>query len=175
MSRTLVCTSHAVCLGAALLLLSGCGNTVKFPTADPDHPGSVSAHFARPTETGPFPAVVLLHGGTGVEPKHLEWSAWLVDQGYVAIVVDSLRSAASPTVPTMVGDAPEELWLIFEPFHLSTAPELPSWASREAARQRSQRSRNYEVRRRARAGQRRLLHAPMFLNNSSSMNSPIAW
>jgi len=105
MSRTSAVASRALRLGTVLLLLSGCGNTVKFPTADRDHPGSVSAHFARPTGTGPFPAVVLLHGGTGVEPNHLQWSSWLADHGYVAVVVDSFRSAAAPTVTTMAGDA----------------------------------------------------------------------
>jgi dienelactone hydrolase len=105
MSRTLASTSRAVRFGTALLLLSGCGQTVTFPAPDRDHPGSVSVQLARPTGTGPFPAVVLLHGGTGVEPNHLQWSSWLVDHGYVAVVVDSFRSAAAPTVTTMVGDA----------------------------------------------------------------------
>jgi dienelactone hydrolase len=127
MSRTSVAARRAVCFGAALLLLSGCGKTVEFPTAGCDQSGSVSAHLARPKGTGPFPAVVLLHGGSGVEPNHLEWSSWFADQGYVALVVDSFRSAAVPTVPTMVGDA-----------RGATGTELPSWDSREAARQRSQ-------------------------------------
>jgi dienelactone hydrolase len=113
-SRRLRNASRIICCGTAFLLLVGCSHTVKFATTHP--PGSVSAHLARPTGPGPFPAVILLHGGTGIEPNHLQWSSWLANQGYVSVVIDSLRSGDAPTVDIMVGDATGAL------NHLRTLP-----------------------------------------------------
>jgi dienelactone hydrolase len=100
MRRMSVTAFRSVCLGTALLLLSGCAQTVKFATAY--DPGSVSAHLARPTGQGAFPAVILLHGGTGIEPHHFDWSAWLAGEGYVAIVIDSLRRVGAGPQPIAI-------------------------------------------------------------------------
>jgi dienelactone hydrolase len=103
MSRSLTSVAGVVGFAAVLLAFTACTRTVTFTTAHP--PGSVSAHLARPTGSGPFPAVILLHGGTGVEPNHRQWASWLAGEGYVALVVDSIRGAMAPTVATVVGDA----------------------------------------------------------------------
>jgi dienelactone hydrolase len=42
-----------------------------------------------PSGTGPFPAVVLLHGCRGLEPYHSTWAKKLVEWGYVVLQVDS--------------------------------------------------------------------------------------
>src|SRR5262249_30699692 len=52
----------------------------------------------RPTGDGPFPAVILLHGCSGVRSKDRGWAEAFRQQGYVAVVVDSLsgRGITSP-------------------------------------------------------------------------------
>jgi dienelactone hydrolase len=98
-------------LGIVLLLLamSGCATTdrVTFENATPGHPRTIPAVERRPDGSGPFPAVVLLHGCHGVSPSTLDWAAWFRDRGYVALVVDSWAARrvtkgctpASPEVP----------------------------------------------------------------------------
>jgi dienelactone hydrolase len=75
-------------LGLALLL-GGCAGEVSFLNLTPGGPVTVSARLFRPEGGGPFPALVLLHGCAGMEPLHARWAAWLVERGYVALVVDS--------------------------------------------------------------------------------------
>ena len=52
----------------------------------------LSGRLQKPDGDGPFPAVVLLHGCAGVQPKrdHL-WAKRLVSWGYVTLQVDSFR------------------------------------------------------------------------------------
>ena len=52
----------------------------------------------RPDGPGAFPAVVLLHGCLGVRSKDTRWAERLRDQGYVALVVDSLTGRGLMTV-----------------------------------------------------------------------------
>jgi dienelactone hydrolase len=44
----------------------------------------------RPDGSGPFPTVILLHGCAGVRRKDTQWAEAFRQQGYVALVVDSL-------------------------------------------------------------------------------------
>lgn len=104
--------SIAACLLIAGASLSGClataRDTVRFagppfpPTAfaqerarlqgrtlEPKPSDEVIGHLARPTGTGPYPAVVLLHGCSGRGRWNDVWSARLVDWGYVVLDVDS--------------------------------------------------------------------------------------
>ena len=49
--------------------------------------------LSKPEDSGPFPAVVLLHGWCGHEfgkPRSDAWSSRLVDWGYVALQLDSI-------------------------------------------------------------------------------------
>ena len=93
-----------IVLAAALpLVLASCAQTVKLTTTYP--PGSVPAHVARPSGSGPFPAVVLLHGGTGIEPNHMQWASWLATEGYLAVVVDSIRAGAPANLAAYLADA----------------------------------------------------------------------
>lgn len=110
-------TSRACVLLAFLLIatgggLSGClastRDTVRFagppfpPTAfaqerarqqgrvlEPKAADEVIGILARPTDPGPFPAVVLLHGCSGRTAWNRIWLARLVDWGYVVLDVDS--------------------------------------------------------------------------------------
>jgi dienelactone hydrolase len=52
----------------------------------------------RPRGVGPFPAVVLLHGCLGVRSKDTRWAETLREQGYVALIVDSMTGRRLTTL-----------------------------------------------------------------------------
>jgi dienelactone hydrolase len=47
-------------------------------------------HLNKPAGTGPFPAVVLMHGCNGIRPTHARWASQLTELGYVTLILDSL-------------------------------------------------------------------------------------
>jgi dienelactone hydrolase len=60
--------------------------------SDVGAPGSgARAELFTPQGTGPFPAVVVLHGCDGVGPHYRHWARQLQSWGYVALLVDSFR------------------------------------------------------------------------------------
>jgi dienelactone hydrolase len=75
---------------------------VSFPSLDADlaHgvPTRVQAMLFRPAGPGPFPAVVALHGASGLERKgqlfsnYRDWGMLLRDAGYLALFPDSFNS-----------------------------------------------------------------------------------
>ena len=69
-------------------LLAGCAT---LPAPD-DLQSVLRPHDSvyRPEGEGPFPAVILLHGCAGVRRKDTQWAEAFRQQGYVALVVDSL-------------------------------------------------------------------------------------
>lgn len=74
----------------SLALLGGCaGGVVTFANITPEKPLEVRGELYRPEGSGPFPAMVLLHGCAGVEPLYARWAGWLNERWYVALVVDS--------------------------------------------------------------------------------------
>jgi dienelactone hydrolase len=84
----------AIALLALATKLAGCAASigtrpVKFTNVTPGAPQEISATLVRPAGTGPFPAVVQLHGCGGLEAQSYRWARWLADHGYVALVVDS--------------------------------------------------------------------------------------
>jgi dienelactone hydrolase len=89
----------------ALLLIAGCASSnSSFQNATPGTPLTVPAWELRPAGSGPFPAVVLMHGCAGVSESNHEWSRWFRDQGYVALLVDSwgprrVGASCSPSLP----------------------------------------------------------------------------
>ncbi|HUO65779.1 MAG TPA: dienelactone hydrolase family protein [Terriglobales bacterium] len=52
-------------------------------------PATLTAELYSPRGTGPFPAVILMHGCGGVGPNIKEWAVWLRYEGYAAFVLDS--------------------------------------------------------------------------------------
>ncbi|WP_426959136.1 dienelactone hydrolase family protein [Muricoccus radiodurans] len=50
---------------------------------------SATSELHLPSGAGPHPAVVLLHGCSGVTPTVRRWAAWLAQWGYAALVLDS--------------------------------------------------------------------------------------
>ena len=66
------------------------GESVTFKSADSSTNASIPATLYRPSGTGPFPGVVLLHDCGGLHPYQADWAVWLQNLGYVAILPDSL-------------------------------------------------------------------------------------
>jgi len=65
---------------------------IKAPNAREFRPGfPIWGHLGKPTGSGPFPALVLMHGCGGIRQSHLNWSSTLNAAGYVTLVVDSFR------------------------------------------------------------------------------------
>ena len=60
---------------------------VTFPGVD--RTLALTGHLYRPEGSGPFPAVVLLHGCGGIALTHHGWAERLRRWGYVALLVDS--------------------------------------------------------------------------------------
>jgi dienelactone hydrolase len=56
------------------------------------------AELAMPEGSGPFPAIVVLHGCDGVGRHYRDWVRDLVTWGYAAILVDSFRPRGFQTV-----------------------------------------------------------------------------
>jgi len=54
-------------------------------------PVELSALVYRPPGDGPFPAIVMLHGCSGIIRTELGWAVELQKMGYVSLVVDSFR------------------------------------------------------------------------------------
>ncbi|MBV8148482.1 MAG: dienelactone hydrolase family protein [Candidatus Eremiobacteraeota bacterium] len=63
---------------------------VEFPTLDPAFKGNLEATIYRPAGDKRYPAMVLLHGCFGIGRSTISWAKWFADNGYEAIVVDSL-------------------------------------------------------------------------------------
>ena len=91
------------------LALAGCvpSSLVRFSNATPNRPFPIVATELTPAGSGPFPAVVLMHGCHGVTASTRRWGEWFRQRGYLALVVDSWAtrgmaegcSPASPDLP----------------------------------------------------------------------------
>ncbi|MDH3472827.1 MAG: dienelactone hydrolase family protein [Rhodospirillales bacterium] len=57
---------------------------------EPELPAPLWGYLDKPAGQGPFPAVVILHGCDGLPPGGPPSTAWLTEQGYVTLMVDSL-------------------------------------------------------------------------------------
>src|SRR6516165_10258428 len=86
----------------SVLLLGGASAETDPLLFDPSMVGgpasNAQAELSIPAGTGPFPAVVVLHGCDGVTRHARIWAQQLVAWGYVAIVVDSFRPRGVTTV-----------------------------------------------------------------------------
>lgn len=56
------------------------------------------SYLDKPVGTGPFPALVLLHGCSGIRPTHTRWASKLTELGYVTLLVDSLGPRGASNV-----------------------------------------------------------------------------
>jgi dienelactone hydrolase len=75
-------------LGLALFFV-GCTQHARFPSASSSQQTMLEGSLYRPQGDGPFAALLLLHGCSGLGENAFRWASWLKDEGYVALVVDS--------------------------------------------------------------------------------------
>ncbi len=86
----LVCIVGVSLQGSAAPGSGAGGERVTFASADSTLGGPIPATVVRPAGSGPFPAVVALHGCDGISRDATEWARWLQGQGYVVVLPDSL-------------------------------------------------------------------------------------
>jgi dienelactone hydrolase len=97
----------------AAMLVAGCASAVQFPNA---HPGGarsalqIPGVLTKPKGDGPFPAVVLLHGCSGVLPNHSDWASGLSAEGYVTLLIDSHSPRRITTTCTGANAAGDRVW-----------------------------------------------------------------
>jgi dienelactone hydrolase len=105
---------------AAVVSAAAAQETVNFVSLDGQT--NLTAHLSRPAGDAPRPALVLMHGCSGlldgkgrIFPIYRAWTRALVVQGYVALVVDSASSrgfgqtcSAGPDRITMWRDRPKD-------------------------------------------------------------------
>ena len=88
---------RALALSALVLACSACGSIARSidiarlpgPDGRALVPPTLTGYLVRPEGDGPFPAVVLLHGcsGLGLETSHQAWwKAWLLDPVVAAMI-----------------------------------------------------------------------------------------
>jgi dienelactone hydrolase len=73
-------------------VLTGCTSTAVFTSLDINNSGkqqTLKGKLTKPDGDGPFPAVVLLHGCSGVQDHHYRWAGKLKRWGFVSLIVDS--------------------------------------------------------------------------------------
>jgi Dienelactone hydrolase family len=87
----------ALFVAIALIPSSSYSGEVRFQAYRPGRIDrtEITGHLYRPNGRGPFSAVALFHGSTGVLPYHHRWAEWLASEGYVALVVDSYGHVVS--------------------------------------------------------------------------------
>lgn len=82
-------------------------NTVSFKSSEDRIIGgalNLTGRLTKPEGDGPFPAIVLLHGCGGIQPKRdHRWAERLSGWGYVALQVDSFRPRGLSSVCTYSG------------------------------------------------------------------------
>ncbi len=89
---------RAVCAAALALAAwaapAAAENVAFEGTALSGAPLALGGLMTRPPGKGPSPAVVMLHGCSGLRPYHARWAERLAGWGYVALRVDSLGPRA---------------------------------------------------------------------------------
>jgi dienelactone hydrolase len=149
-SRSRIAAAFARSALAALALTAGAvaaaaAETVNFPSLDGKT--NLTAHLSRPAGDAPRPALVLMHGCSGllnakgnILPIYQAWTRALVVQGYVALVVDSASSrgfgqtcTAGPDRITMHRDRPKDAYaalgyLQAQPFVQADRIGLMGWS-----------------------------------------------
>ena len=130
---------------SALVPAASAVETVNFLSLD-GHT-NLTAHLSRPEGDAPRPALVLMHGCSGlldgkgrIFPMYRLWARSLVVQGYVALVVDSATPrgfgqtcSAGPARATMLRDRPSDAYaalqyLQAQPFVQAGRVGLMGWS-----------------------------------------------
>jgi dienelactone hydrolase len=78
----------AIAVGMLAFAVTGCVASHRVAVTLPE-PATLTAELYVPKGPGPFPALVLLHGCSGIGPVIVAWAQWLRAEGYAALVLDS--------------------------------------------------------------------------------------
>jgi dienelactone hydrolase len=72
------------------VLASGCAsNRVSFPSYEFSDIPYLRGNLMLPEGNGPFPAVIIVNGCSGILPSHSMWANWFRDHGYATLILDS--------------------------------------------------------------------------------------
>ena len=121
--RRLAALLVLMCAGTAAGLAASAQEVVHFPSRDADLTGGkateLTAYLYRPDGPGPFAAVVMHHGCGGMygrtgapSPHTTAWARHFVQQGYIALAVDSFRPRGHAEMCTK--PAPQPVRMGFE-------------------------------------------------------------
>jgi dienelactone hydrolase len=90
---------HAVILSSLALTVAGAAADAAEAVSFPGNGVRLDAIVYRPAGSGPFPAIVALHGCSGLygkdgslSPRHVDWAERLAAQGFLALFPDSFGS-----------------------------------------------------------------------------------
>lgn len=81
---------------------------VRFAGTDPGLAGPLAGTLIEPAGTGPFPAVVLLHGCGGVSKRDMKWASRMTDWGFAVLHLDSLSPRGLKSIcadPSQLSDS----------------------------------------------------------------------
>lgn len=102
--------SRALVALLSVIVVAGCAGPTRitYQNVTPDKPEIITATVSRPSGTGPFPAVVIMHGCGGLSSQVERWSRWFAERGYVGLVVDSFgpRKVKGDCAPETPEDIP---------------------------------------------------------------------
>jgi len=89
--RTMITLKRLVIFLVVVGLLGVCGSpfSVKSFAPTPDHGVAISGVISKPEGDGPFPAVIILHGCSGVTDLDFQWAQCFKEWGYASLVLDS--------------------------------------------------------------------------------------
>jgi dienelactone hydrolase len=66
-------------------------------------PPTLIGYFNKPDGPGPFPAVVLMHGCSGILGNEAVWRSWLRERGYASLSVDGFRPRGFASICAALG------------------------------------------------------------------------
>ena len=90
--RYLITALVITALGMPAAVLHAEESSVSFTSADKDS-GKIVAYLDKPDSgSGPYPAVVIMHGGGGVHRWTTKFASTISDWGYVTLVIDTYGS-----------------------------------------------------------------------------------
>lgn len=81
-----------VCMVIIYAVLTGCSSTAVFKSLDTNREGKqqiLKGLLTKPAGDGPFPAIVLLHGCSGLQSHYSDWIDRLQRWGFVSLMVNS--------------------------------------------------------------------------------------
>lgn len=88
----LFCTSLFAATFLASVAMAADGAPLTYDAGKIGKPNSgAPAELWRPAGSGPFPAMIVLHGCAGIIDNHRGWAGRLVEWGYAALLIDSFR------------------------------------------------------------------------------------